>query len=102
MRREGIPMTEPDVRFQRVELQYQTTNALFGTNELFVYDNCPKLISMIESMQRLMTIDGEVTDGIDDARYHLCACLRYAVMGLRPPKFIMERQSIKANAGSWS
>ena len=85
-RREGIPFVEPDVRLKDVALQYQNVNALFASDQLFITEDCPKLISMIQSFQRPVDDNGSPLDKIEDTRFHLCAALRYGCTGLRPPK----------------
>ena len=88
MRREGIPMDEPNPAHTGPKIQYQCVNDLFRNGGLYIMDGCaPILVKMLSEMTRKIDpSDGMPTDEIDDTRFHLCAAIRYIITALRPPK----------------
>lgn len=85
-RNQGIPMAEPSQALAAPDLQYKCVNHCFGSGTLQVFETCSDLIGMIQSFQRKVADDGSVTDEFDDAKFHLCAALRYIITHLRPPE----------------
>ena len=87
MRKEGIPMSEPNKKHTNPGLQYQCVNDAFFDGKLTVMENCKLTIQMLGEFCRELGDDGEVTDDFDDTRFHLLAALRYIVVTLLPPKY---------------
>ena len=86
-RKEGIPIEEPVKEHADPKLQYKCVNDAFANGDLVVMENCPKLINMLNELQRKIDPNtGQVTDEFDDSSFHLCSALRYIVTKLLPPK----------------
>lgn len=86
MRKEGIPIAEPEPQYTDPGLQYQCVNDAFRTGQLLVMENCAQLIDMAGRFQREIGDDGGILDKFDDQPFHLLAALRYIITKLRPPK----------------
>jgi len=87
IRKEGVPMCEPNGAHADPKLQYQCVNDAFKADELFVLEGCTKLIDMLVRLQRKIDPKaGVVTDDFDDKNFHLPAALRSIITLLRPPK----------------
>lgn len=93
IRKEGIPMEEPNAKHADPVLQYQCVNDEFRSGNLLIMESntgdkaagLAQLIEMINNFQRILGDDGKPTDKFDDTKFHLLAALRYITVKLRPP-----------------
>jgi hypothetical protein len=85
LRKEGIPLRDPDKDLTSPVLQYKNLNRCFRENLIFVSDECEELIEQLNNFERKKDANGDPTDEFDDSDMHLLCALRYLATLVFPP-----------------